>query len=284
MQLDSVAIQKAVDQALAEDIGRGDVTSLACVPAHHQASAEIRAREPAVVAGLVFAQTAFHRCSPALRCECLVPDGTRVEIGTPILRVHGPSRALLSAERVALNFVQRLCGVATLTRSYVDRIQGTRSVLLDTRKTTPGWRVWEKYAVRCGGGTNHRFRLDDLVLIKDNHLAALRDQAPNPVAAAVKRARQCFPKLRIEVEADRMEQVQWAIEAGADIVLLDNFSIAELREAVTWVAGKAQTEASGGVRLDTIRSIAETGVDFISVGALTHSARAIDLGLDFLDS
>ncbi len=284
MQLDFVAIQKAVDQALAEDIGQGDATTMACVPTDLQSAAEIRSRECAVIAGLVFAQTAFHRCSSALRVKCLVADGTPVDPDTPILQVHGPSRALLSAERVALNFLQRLSGVATLTRSYADRLQGTNTVLLDTRKTTPGWREWEKYAVRCGGGANHRFRLDDLILIKDNHLSALRNELPNPVAAAVQRARQCFPNLRVEVEADRMEQVQWAIEAGADIILLDNFSIAELRDAVAWVSGRAKTEASGGVRLDTVRSIAETGVDFVSVGALTHSARAIDLGLDFHDS
>ena len=283
MQLDSIAIQKAVDQALAEDIGQGDATTMACVPTDRQSTAELRSREIAVVAGLAFAQTAFLRCSPALRVKCLVADGTRVPPATPILQVHGPSRALLSAERVALNFLQRLSGVATLTRSYVDQIEGTKTVLLDTRKTTPGWRDWEKYAVRCGGGTNHRFRLDDLILIKDNHLSALRNESPNPVAAAVRSARQCFPTLCVEVEADRFEQVRWAVEAGADIVLLDNFSIAELRAAVAWVSGRAKTEASGGVRLDTIRAIAETGVDFVSVGALTHSARAIDFGLDFLD-
>ncbi|HEU0008237.1 MAG TPA: carboxylating nicotinate-nucleotide diphosphorylase, partial [Verrucomicrobiae bacterium] len=183
--------------------------------------------------------------------------------------------------RVALNFVQRLSGIATLTARFVEAIQGTGAQVLDTRKTTPGWRRFEKYAVMCGGGRNHRFGLYDQVLIKDNHLAALRDEKPNAIAAAVARARAKWPKLQVEVEADRLEQVTQAVEAGADILLLDNMSTEQLRAAVKLVAGRARTEASGGVNLQTVRAIAETGVDFISVGALTHSARAVDIALDF---
>jgi nicotinate-nucleotide pyrophosphorylase (carboxylating) len=182
---------------------------------------------------------------------------------------------------VAFNFVQRLSGVATATARFVATVAGTRARILDTRKTTPGWRRFEKYAVACGGGTNHRVGLHDLILIKDNHLAALAGAAPNPVAAAVNRARELWPALRVEVEADTLEQVRLAVEAGADIILLDNMPPARLREAAALVAGRAQLEASGGVTLNTVRAIAETGVDFISVGAVTHSARAVDLGLDF---
>jgi nicotinate-nucleotide pyrophosphorylase (carboxylating) len=188
---------------------------------------------------------------------------------------------MLSAERVALNFVQRLSGVATLTAQFVDAIQGTRAKILDTRKTTPGWRRLEKYAVTCGGGHNHRFGLFDMVLIKDNHLAALRAESPDAIAAAVTRARASYPQLKVEVEADTLEQVEQAVAAGADTILLDNMNPIQLRLAVQKCKGRALTEASGGVTLASIRAIAQTGVDFISVGALTHSARAVDIGLDF---
>jgi nicotinate-nucleotide pyrophosphorylase (carboxylating) len=198
-----------------------------------------------------------------------------------MLKVSGPARALLTAERVALNFVQRLSGVATLTAKYVAAIGGTAAHILDTRKTTPGWRRFEKYAVTCGGGRNHRLGLFDLILIKDNHLAALRNERPNAIAAAVQRARSAYPDLKVEVEADTLDQVEQAIAAGADLILLDNMPPPVLRKAVERVAGRAKTEASGGVNLETARAIAETGVDFISVGALTHSARAVDIALDF---
>ena len=191
------------------------------------------------------------------------------------------ARAILTAERVALNFLQRLSGVATITRLFVDAVAGTNARILDTRKTTPGWRRFEKYAVACGGGQNHRFGLFDMVLIKDNHLAALREEKPNAIAAAIARSRQAYPNLKVEVEADQLDQVQQAVEAGADIILLDNMSLEDLRGAVKLVQGRSKLEASGGVNLNTVRSIAETGVDFISVGALTHSARAVDIGLDF---
>ncbi len=279
--LDAREIRTAVRAALAEDIGSGDVTSLATVPAGTTFTVVMRAREPLVVAGLAFAEAAFRKLSPAARIQRFARDGQRVKAGAGLLKISGPARAILSAERVALNFVQRLSGVATLTAQYVAAIQGTSAQILDTRKTTPGWRRFEKYAVACGGGRNHRFGLYDLVLIKDNHLAALREAKPNAVAAAVLRARKKFPRLKIEVEADTLVQVKQAVAAGADIILLDNMTPAQLRQAVSLVAGRAQTEASGGVNLQTVNAIAQTGVDFISVGALTHSARAVDIGLDF---
>lgn len=274
-------IRPAVRAALAEDIGRGDVTTLATVPRTAKARAAMRARQPLSVAGLAFAETAFRLLSPAVKIKRRVRDGQRVQTGQVLLEISGPARALLSAERVALNFAQRLSGVATLTAQFVEAVKGTGALILDTRKTTPGWRRFEKYAVACGGGRNHRIGLFDMVLIKDNHLAALRDAQPNAIAAAVRLARRKFPKLRIEVEADRLAQVKQAVEAGADIILLDNMTPAQLRQAVKHVAGRAKTEASGGVNLKTVRAIAKTGVDFISVGALTHSAPAVDLGLDF---
>lgn len=274
-------IRTAVKSALAEDIGRGDVTTLATVPKTLAFRAVLRAREPLVVAGLEFAKAAFLQLSSSVRVEYLVHDGTHVGRGDRLLRLTGPARAILTAERVALNYVQRLSGIATLTAQFVAALKGTRAQILDTRKTTPGWRRFEKYAVACGGGKNHRFGLFDLVLIKDNHLAALQAEKPNAVAAAIQRARKRYPRLKVEVEADTLEQAAQAVEAGADILLLDNMTPAQLRQAVKIAKGRAQTEASGGVRLDTVRAIADSGVDFISVGALTHSARAVDIGLDF---
>lgn len=274
-------VRAAVRHALAEDIGGGDATSLAVVPARARAIGVMRAREPLVVAGLAFAEAAFRLRSPWVRVQRLARDGQRLNAGAALLRVSGPARAILSAERVALNFVQRLSGIATLTAQFVAAVRGTRARILDTRKTTPGWRRFEKYAVRCGGGQNHRFGLFDMVLIKDNHLAALRGARPNPIAAAVRAARRRFPRLRVEVEADTLAQVRQAVAAGADVILLDNMTPRQLRAAVRLVAGRAQTEASGGVTLANVRAIARTGVDFISVGALTHSARAVDIGLDF---
>ena len=275
-------IDRAVQAALAEDVGAGDATTLSTVPGSARARAAMVAREPIVVAGLDFAEAAFRQLAPELRCERGASDGERIGEDAVLLRVEGPARAILTAERVGLNFVQRLSGVATLTAQFVDLVAGTRAQILDTRKTTPGWRRFEKYAVACGGGRNHRFGLFDMVLIKDNHLAALSFEKPNAIAAAVERARKQFPKLKIEVEADTLEQVQQALDAEADIILLDNMAPAELHAAVELVRGRAKTEASGGVSLASARIIAETGVDFISVGALTHSARAVDIGLDFL--
>lgn len=277
----SEEIRRAVQLALTEDIGSGDVTTLATVPESAVASAVMRAREPLVVAGLVLAEAAFREVSPQLRLVRQAEEGQPLAAGATLLQVSGPARAMLTAERVALNFVQRLSGVATMTAQFVQAIQGTGAQILDTRKTTPGWRRLEKYAVACGGGRNHRMGLYDMVLIKDNHLAALRNELPNAIAAAVQRARAQYPQLKVEVEADTLEQVQQAVAARADFVLLDNMSLAQLRQAVQECRGLAQTEASGGVNLASVRAIAETGVNLISVGALTHSARAVDIGLDF---
>jgi nicotinate-nucleotide pyrophosphorylase (carboxylating) len=281
MELTNVEIRRAVRAALAEDVGSGDVTTLATVPAAAKSVALMNARVPLTVAGLEFAALAFRELSPKVQIKKFARDGMRVKVGAPLLKITGPSRALLSAERVALNFVQRLSGVATATSQYVDAVRGTRARILDTRKTTPGWRRFEKYAVVCGGGKNYRIGLFDMVLVKDNHLVALRDAKPNAIAAAVARARAKFPKLKVEIEADTLAQVAQAADAGADIILLDNMTNAELRRAVKLVRGRAKTEASGGVNLKTVGGIAKTGVDFISVGAITHSARAVDIGLDF---
>ena len=274
-------IRRAVRAALAEDIGIGDATTLATVPPSLTARAVMRAREPLVVAGLDFAEAAFRELSTTVKIRKYSRDGQRVKAGATLLKVTGPARAILSAERVALNFAQRLSGVATLAAQFVEAVEGTKATILDTRKTTPGWRRFEKYAVACGGGKNHRMGLFDMILIKDNHLAALQNEKPNAVAAAVARARKKFPKLKVEVEADTLEQVGQAVEAGAEIILLDNMTVAQLWQAVKMVNGRAKTESSGGVNLKTVRAIARTGVDFISVGALTHSARASDIGLDF---
>lgn len=281
VELHRSEIRTAIKAALAEDIGGGDVTTRATVPKALTFKTVMRAREPLVVAGLDFAKTAFLQLSSVVKIEFLVHDGTHVGRGDNLLRISGSARAILSAERVALNFVQRLSGVATLTAQFVDAVKGTRAQILDTRKTTPGWRRFEKYAVACGGGKNYRLGLFDQVLIKDNHLAALRNEKPNAIAAAIQLARKNYPKLKIEVEADTLEQVAQAVDAGADIILLDNMTPEQMRSAVKTAKGLAQTEASGGVNLGTVRAIAGSGVDFISVGALTHSARAVDIGLDF---
>jgi nicotinate-nucleotide pyrophosphorylase (carboxylating) len=281
VELSAAEIRRAVRAALAEDIGSGDATTLATVPANATAKAVMRAREPLVVAGLDFAEAAFCELSPKIKIERLSRDGQRIVAGKILLKISGPARAILSAERVALNFLQRLSGIATTTAQFVEAIRGTSAQILDTRKTTPGWRRFEKYAVTCGGGKNHRIGLFDMILIKDNHLAALRNETPNAIAAAIRRARKKFPMLKVEVEADTLKQVEQAVNARADFILLDNMDLKQLRQAVKIVNGRVETEASGGVNLKTVHAIAGTGVDFISVGALTHSARAVDIGLDF---
>ena len=281
MKLETAEIRRAVQTALAEDVGSGDATTLATIPSNTTFTVVMRAREPLIVAGLAFAEAAFKKLSASVQVHWSARDGQLVKANSALLKISGQARAILSAERVALNFVQRLSGVATLTAQYVAAIRGTKTQILDTRKTTPGWRRFEKYAVECGGGRNHRIGLYDMVLIKDNHLAALRDAKPNAIAAAVLRARTQFPKLKVEVETDTLVQVQQAVEADTDIILLDNMTLADLRKAVKFVAARAKTEASGGVNLKTVHAIAKTGVDYISVGGLTHSARAVDIGLDF---
>jgi nicotinate-nucleotide pyrophosphorylase (carboxylating) len=270
-----------IKAALAEDIGAGDVTSLCTIPEGLMAAATMVARESLVVCGIELAEAVFRELAPEAQIERAAVDGQRVDSGHPLLVIRARARAILAGERVALNFAQRLSGVATLTAQYVGAVAGTKARILDTRKTTPGWRVLEKYAVACGGGVNHRFGLHDRILVKDNHLAALRHEAPSAIAAAARRARAQYPELELEIEADTLEQAEEAARAGVDVVLLDNMSIDQLRAAVEIMQGRARTEASGGVKLSNVRAIAETGVDFISVGALTHSAPAVDIALDF---
>ena len=267
-----------VTAALEEDDAKHDITTAATVVSDRRARCRLVARQTGVISGLALAREAFEQLDKAVTIRTEHEDGTRIHPQTPVMFLSGHARGLLSAERVALNFVQRLSGVATLTARYVEAIAGTGAHILDTRKTTPAWRRLEKYAVRCGGGLNHRLYLSSGVLIKDNHLAA----ADGDIALAVKRARAVAPKgIKIEVECDRLDQVRTAIDADVDIIMLDNMGLADLRQAVRLVDGRAVTEASGGVKLDTVRAIAETGVNWISVGALTHSAPALDLALDF---
>lgn len=267
-----------VAYSLEEDDTRHDITTAATVVSDRRARCRLVSRRPGVIAGLELASEAFRQLDKDVTIRIEHDDATSVESAMPVMFLSGHARGLLSAERVALNFMQRLSGIATLTAQYVKAIAGTDAHILDTRKTTPGWRRLEKYAVRCGGGLNHRMNLSSGVLIKDNHLAS----ADGDIMLAVKRARAVAPAgIKVEVECDNLAQVTVAIAAGADVIMLDNMDLADLREAVKLVDGRAVTEASGGVRLDTVRAIAETGVNWISVGALTHSAPALDLGLDF---
>jgi nicotinate-nucleotide pyrophosphorylase (carboxylating) len=276
--LDHRELTAVVRQALEEDGAFSDVTTIATVLSHRHARGAIVAREAGVIAGIPLAVEAFRQLDPRITARVDADDGTRVAAGSPVIFLTGHARAILSAERVALNYLQRLSGVATVTARYVEAVTGTEAKILDTRKTTPGWRRLEKFAVRCGGGVNHRMDLASAVLIKDNHLAAV----DGDVAVAVERARALAPPgTKVEVECDRRDQVEAALAAGADVVMLDNMSLDEMRECVALCKGRAITEASGGVRLDTVRAIAETGVDWISVGALTHSAPSVDLALDF---
>ena len=269
-----------IDLALAEDIGSGDITTLATVPADRQATGQFLVKQPGVISGLAVVAAVYARVDPRVVVEPLVTDGTAVEAGTIIATVHGPARALLSGERVALNFLQRLSGVATVTAEYTRRVAGTRARIIDTRKTTPGMRTLQKQAIRDGGGHNHRLGLADGVLIKDNHLAAIG--TADRIAQAISAARERAPHtLKIEVEVTSLDELQQALDAGADVVLLDNMDAPTMAEAVRITAGRALLEASGGITLDTVREIAETGVDLISVGALTHSAPALDVSLDF---
>jgi nicotinate-nucleotide pyrophosphorylase (carboxylating) len=277
----SADVERAVKAALYEDVGSGDATTMSTVPADASARSKLVAREQLVLAGVEFAETAFRQLQSNVEITRFFEDGSAIARGQTVLEIRGKARALLTAERVALNFIQRLSGVATQAALFVKAVEGTGARILDTRKTTPGWRLFEKYAVKMGGGTNHRIGLYDMVLIKDNHLAALRDAKPNAIAAAVSSARKTYPNLKIEVEADTLEQVEQAVAANAEFVLLDNMKPEMLKKAVAICRGKAQTEASGGVNFDTVRAIAESGVNFISIGALTHSARAVDLALDF---
>ena len=281
LELSREAVATIVRRALEEDLPWGDVTTNTVVPADLTARAVVEARQPGIVAGMLVAETAFTLVDPTVRFTCLRQDGEPFAKGDRLAVVEGRARSLLTGERVALNFLQRMSAIATMTRQYVDAVAGLKARIVDTRKTTPGLRLLEKYAVAVGGGGNHRFSLSDGVLIKDNHIAAVQREG-HGLGEAVRRARAAVPHtIRVEVEVETLDQLREALDAGADMVLLDNMSIDSLREAVRLVAGRAITEASGGITLESVRSVAETGVDLISVGALTHSVRALDLAMEF---
>lgn len=275
--INPLQIETQVRAALDEDLGRaGDITSLATIPPGRTATAAFVLRKPGTIAGLAFAETAFKLLDSAIRFDLMAEDGQAFDARTTLARVSGPAIAILSGERVALNYLGRLSGIATLTANYVKAVQGTQAKIVCTRKTTPGLRAAEKYAVKCGGGANHRFGLDDAVLIKDNHIAVAGGIVP-----ALRAAKAAVGHLvKIEIEVDTLDQLREVLAEGADVVLLDNMNPAMLREAVTLIGGRMKSEASGGVNLESVRAIAESGVDMISVGALTHSASVLDIGLD----
>ncbi len=270
-------VREAVQRALAEDIGRGDITTDALIDGGAAASARLMAREIGIVAGLDLAEAAFRGVDPAVVFERLIHDGDKVAVGDVIARISGTARGLLSAERVALNFMTHLSGIATLTGAYVAAIAGSKARIVDTRKTLPGLRVFQKYAVRMGGGANHRFALDDAAMIKDNHVVAAGGIGP-----AIRQVRAATGHMvKICCEVDRIDQIEEALGAGVDVLLLDNMTPEVLAEAVQLIAGRATAEASGKVSLDTVAAIAASGVDVISIGKLTHSAPALDIALDF---
>lgn len=278
MDIPQLQYEPLVRAALSEDIGPGDITTTLCIPADATATATLLAKSPGVVAGLDVAALAFRLLDPEARWQPRLEDGAQIgNKPTPLAEVSGNARALLTAERIALNFLQRMSGVATITRRYVERVAGTQARIADTRKTTPGLRMLEKYAVRVGGGFNHRIGLYDAVLIKDNHIRAV-----GGIGRAVSQARAQAPHtVKIEVETTSLAQVEQALTAGADIILLDNMDLATMRQAVQIVGRRAITEASGGLTEDSLAQVAATGVDVLSVGALTHSAPAMDISLDF---
>jgi nicotinate-nucleotide pyrophosphorylase (carboxylating) len=278
-------VDRLIEAALAEDIGSGDLTSLYFVPEDRRITGHIVARESGVLSGAAVAAEVFRKIDPSLEINALLDDGVQVGQGAIILQLKGSARSILTGERTALNFIQRLSGIATATRKYVDAVRGTEVQILDTRKTLPGWRLLDKQAVVHGGGTNHRMGLYDRVMVKDNHLVA--EGQLEELQAAINRLQQDHPDVEVELEADSLEQVAAFLKlSGVDYILLDNMTLAELREAVEMRGPgvRPQLEASGGVSLKTVRAIAETGVDFISVGAITHSVTALDLAMDFVDS
>ncbi len=278
--LDQRHIDRVVSAALDEDAPWGDLTAQYLLPAEAQATAHLVARESGVFSGGAVFAAAFRLTDPGIEVALLADDGTPFEAGTTLATVAGPARGVLTAERVGLNFAQRLSGIATLTARYVAAVAGTSARIVDTRKTTPGLRALERHAVRSGGGHSHRFSLSDAVMAKDNHLAVLTADG-TPLAEALRAVRARLPHTaHLEVEVDRIDQIDAVLAAGVDTIMLDNFTVEQLRTAVAQIGERATVEASGGVNLDTVAAIAATGVDVISVGALTHSARAIDLGLD----
>jgi len=302
MASNKLQIEEIIDRALAEDLGKGDVTTEALILGDQQGTGFIVAKKAGILAGINVAKQVFHRVDPELKVEILVEDGARVKPGSKVAKVSGSIAGILKAERVALNFLQRLSGIASETNRYVEAVKGLPVRIMDTRKTTPGLRLLEKYAVRAGGGENHRMSLGDGILIKDNHLAALRSRGLN-IKEIVAKARQNAPlslrgfltpslrgakrrsnlqarQTQIEIEVGTVSEALEAVEAGADIVMLDNMNLEDMRKAAKSIRGRALIEASGGITLDNVRAVAETGVDFISIGALTHSAKALDISLE----
>lgn len=270
-----LSLPRIIEQALQEDIHTGDITTQAVVPEKRDISGRLIAKEPLIVAGLFVAEQVFKRLDSNIHFTTCATEGSRVETGAILATLHGDATHLLMAERVALNLLQRMCGIATLTAQYVTAVAGTKARIVDTRKTTPGLREIEKYAVRVGGGINHRTGLYDGVLIKENHIAAA-----GGITEAIRRAKAYIPHtLKIEIETETPTQVDEALAAGADIIMLDNMDCSTMRQCVLTIAGRAQVEASGGVNLDTVKAIAETGVDIISIGALTHSPKAMDISM-----
>ncbi|UCD21955.1 MAG: carboxylating nicotinate-nucleotide diphosphorylase [Chloroflexota bacterium] len=280
MSPSNTEIEEIIDRALAEDLGNGDVTTEALISSDRQGAGFIVAKQEGILAGIDVAKQVFHRVDPELKVEVILEDGARVQSGTKVARVSGGIAGILKAERVALNFLQRLSGIASDTNRYVDKVEGLPVRIMDTRKTTPGLRSLEKHAVKVGGGKNHRMNLGDAILIKNSHLAALRSQGLN-IKEIVARARQNAPRrLPVEIEVRTVSEALEAVEAGADIIMLDNMNLEDMRKAVDSIHGRALIEASGGITLDNVRAVAETGVDFASIGALTHSARALDINLE----
>jgi nicotinate-nucleotide pyrophosphorylase (carboxylating) len=294
MSSSKLQIEEIIDRALAEDLGKGDVTTEALISGDQQGTGFIVAKSEGILAGIGVAKQVFHRVDPELKVEILLEDGARIKPGSKVAKVSGSIASILKAERVALNFLQHLSGIASETNRYVERVEGLPVRIMDTRKTTPGLRSLEKYAVRVGGGGNHRMSLGDGILSKDNHLAALRSQGLN-IKEIITRARQNAPlslrgakrrsnlqprQTQVEVEVRTVPEALEAVEARANIVMLDNMNLEDMREAVKSIHGRALIEASGGITLDNVRAVAETGVDFISIGALTHSARALDISLE----
>lgn len=279
--LEQSAVDRIVAAALAEDAPWGDITSQTLIPSETRATARLVAREPGIFSGTQVFEAAMRLADARIATGFLVHDGQRFDVGAVLAEVTGPARAVLTAERVALNLTQRMSGIATQTAGFVAAVAGTKARVVDTRKTTPGLRVLERFAVRCGGGFNHRFSLSDAVMAKDNHLALLTANGTRDLTEALREAKARLPHtVHFEVEVDRLDQIEPVLAAGVDTIMLDNFTLAELTEGVALVGGRAIVEASGNVRLDTVGDIARTGVDVISSGALTHSVHALDLGLD----
>jgi len=280
--LTEAQIEEIVDRALVEDLGWGDATTEALIPGDQEGIASIMAKEEGVLAGIDIANKVFQRVDPALRVTILIADGSQINQGSIIAKVEGNVASILKAERVALNFLQRLSGIASETKRYVKAVEGLPVRIMDTRKTTPGLRSLEKYAVQVGGGQNHRMNLGDGILIKDNHLAALRSRGLTLHEVVAKARQNASHQLKVEVEVKTPQEAEEAAEVGANIIMLDNMFLEDMRQAVKSIHGRALIEASGGITLDTVRAVAETGVDFISVGAVTHSAKALDISLELI--